>query len=473
MNDQVPDLGSCRHSTVGTGMKTPRNEAWRDPRWLTLTALCLAVLIAQIDTSVVNLAVRPIGTYFRADIAALQWVVDAYNLAYAVLLLTGGLLADLYGRRLAFMAGAGIFTAASLLCAVAPDISVLIGGRALAGLGAALLLPASLAIIRVAWPDSIERGRALGIWASCNGLALAIGPSVGGLLIGSLGWRSIFILVVPLGAAALALAAVAVAETSDPKERRFDAAAQVLGAAALGSLAFAAIEISAARLLALAAFVVAVAAMLAFIHMERRAGTEALVPLDMFRVPAFSGALTATAGMTFGMYGVLFLLPLTWQSTGMLAPVEVGIALMPMALIFVIVSPFSGVLAERLGARLMISGGVAIIACGLLALAATAGLTSIAGAEAGLALTGLGMGMATGPLFGVAAANVSAPRSGTAGALINVARMVGATLGVAVLGAAFAVVHGGAAGLRVAMMFGGLVQLICAGMAWKAVPANG
>ena len=469
MSDKVPDLGHCRRPTVETRARTPKNDPRRASRRLTLAAVCLAVLIAQIDTSVVNLAVRPIGTYFRADIAALQWVVDAYNLVYAVLLLTGGLLADLYGRRLAFMAGTGIFTAASLLCAFAPDISVLIGGRAIAGLGAALLLPASLAIIRIAWPDSIERGRALGIWASCNGLALAIGPSVGGLLIDNLGWRSIFILVVPLGATALALAGAVVAETSDPKERRFDAAAQVLGATALGSLALGAIEVDAAPFLALGAFVVAGVALLLFIRVERRAGTEALVPLDMFGVPAFSGAVAATAGMTFGMYGVLFLLPLTWQSTGMLAPVEVGIALIPMALIFVVVSPFSGLLAEKLGVRLMISGGVATVGSGLLVLAATAELTSVGGAEAGLALTGVGMGLATGPLFGVAAGSVSAARSGTAGALINVARMAGATIGVAVLGAAFAVAHGGAAGLRVAMLFGGLVQLICAGMAWRAV----
>src|SRR5215470_17485877 len=137
--------------------------------------------------------------------------------------------------------------------------------------------------------------------------------------------------------------------------------------------------------------------------------------------------------------------------------------------IFVVVSPFSGLLAEKLGVRLMISGGVATVGSGLLVLAATAELTSVGGAEAGLALTGVGMGLATGPLFGVAAGSVSAARSSTAGALINVARMAGATIGVAVLGAAFAVAHGGAAGLRVAMLFGGLVQLICAGMAWRAV----
>src|SRR5450755_1745043 len=147
------------HAVAGSGEPGPKER-----RWLTLLTLCIAVLIAQVDTSVVNLAVRPIGDHFQAGVAALQWIVDIYNLVYAVLLLTGGLLADLYGRRRIFMAGAAVFTAASLLCAFAPSVSVLIGGRALAGIGAALLLPASLAIIRVVWCKAKERGRALGIW---------------------------------------------------------------------------------------------------------------------------------------------------------------------------------------------------------------------------------------------------------------------------------------------------------------------
>ena len=161
-------------------------------RWITLAALCLAVLVAQVDTAVVNLAVRPIGEYFSAGVQALQWAVDAYNLIYAVLLLTGGQLADLYGRRRIFIAGAAIFTAGSLVCAFAPSIVVLILGRALAGLGAALLIPASLAIIRVVWPDPVERGRALGVWAACNGVAFAIAPTLGGLVLSVASWPGIF-----------------------------------------------------------------------------------------------------------------------------------------------------------------------------------------------------------------------------------------------------------------------------------------
>ncbi|WP_211886348.1 MFS transporter [Plastoroseomonas hellenica] len=433
---------------------------------LTLLTLCIAVLIAQLDTSVVNLAVRPIGEHFRAGVGALQWVVDSYNLLYAVLLLTGGLLADLLGRRRIFMAGAALFTAASLLCAAAPTVAALIGGRAAAGIGAALLLPASLAIIRVAWPDARDRARALGIWTGCNGLALAIGPAAGGLLLDRFGWRSIFLVVVPFGVATLALALLAIPESADPQDRHFDAPAQVLGAVALGGLALAAIEAHRDIATALGAFILALLALAVFIRVEARHGAGALVPLDLFRPPGFRGAVIATAGMTFGMYGVLFLLPLTWQESGRLGPVGAGIALLPMALLFVLVSPASGVLSTRFGTRFMTAGGVATIGCGLLLIGVAAGATSLAAAEIGLALTGLGMGLATGPLMGVAVGAVAVARAGTAAALINVARMVGATIGVAVLGSLFALADGGVTGLRLAMLLGAAVQLAAAAVAW-------
>jgi DHA2 family methylenomycin A resistance protein-like MFS transporter len=315
--------------------------------------------------------------------------VDSYNLVYAVLLLTGGLLADVYGRRRIFMAGAAVFTAASLLCAFAPSVVVLIGGRACVGIGAALLLPASLAIIRVVWRETKERGKALGIWAACNGLAFVIGPTLGGLLIGRSGWRSIFLLVVPLGLAALALALPSIPESSDPQGRHFDAPAQILGALALGGLAVAAIESHVS--IAVAAFALAVAALTLalFVRVEAKRGAGALVPLDMFRAPEFRGTVAATAGMTFGMYGVLFLLPMTRQSAGTLDPVGAGIALMPMALVFVLVSLLSGSLAGKFGIHRITGGGVALIGCGLLLIGMTANSASIFAAEIGLALTGL------------------------------------------------------------------------------------
>jgi len=435
---------------------------------LALLTLCLAVLIAQIDTAVVNLAVRPIGAYFRAGVGAMQWVVDSYNLVYAVLLLTGGLLADLYGRRFIFMAGAITFTLASLVCAFAPSVAVLIGGRAIAGLGAAFIIPASLAIIRVVWQEPSARGRALGIWAACNGVAFAIGPTLGGLLIHHFGWPSVFLLVVPLGIATLILAPLAIPESRDPANRRFDAPAQMLGMVALGSLAFAAIESHQSWRLALVALAPAVIALILFVRVERLGGPTALVPLDIFRIREFRGAAVATAGMTFGMYGTIFLVPLTWQSTGRMDPVEAGLALMPMALVFVLVSPFSGTMVRKFGARATTSGGVFVISLGLLLIGTSAGWPGILLPEIGLALTGLGMGLATGPLMGIAVGAVAASRSGTASSLINVARMAGATIGVAGLGSAFAFAGDGETGLRAAMLFGGAVQLACAAFAWSA-----
>jgi DHA2 family methylenomycin A resistance protein-like MFS transporter len=434
---------------------------------LTLATLCIAMLIAQLDTSVVNLATKPIGAAFQAPVSALQWVIDGYNLTYAVLLLSGGLLADLYGRRRVFMTGAVIFSAASVLCAAAPSITLLIAGRVVSGVGAAMMLPSALAILRVAWPDPKQRARALGIFTACNGLAFIIGPTLGGLLIADIGWRSVFFVVVPFGLAALFLAPLTVPESADPQERDFDGAAQLLGILALGGLAMAAIE-SRDHAVALLALAVALTALLAFLRVEARRGAAALVPLDIFRSRPFRGAIIATAGMTFGMYGVLFLQLLTWQSTGRLDAVGAGLALVPMALVFVIVSPFSGALQARLGTRFMTGGGVAIIGSGLLTVGLTAGSSSLVGAEVGLTLTGFGMGLSTGPLTGLAVGAVAAARSGTAAALLNVARMVGATLGVAGLGAIFALLGGGTEGLRLAMTIGGCVQIVAAGLCWRA-----
>ncbi|GGP21497.1 MFS transporter [Silvimonas iriomotensis] len=436
---------------------------------LTLLALCLAVLVAQVDTAIINLAARPIGMALAAETSQLQWVVDSYNLVYASLLLTGGLLADLRGRRLVFMIGAALFTVASVICTVAPEVTTLIAGRALAGLGAALLIPASLALIRVVWPDQATRGRVLGIWAACNGVALAIGPTLGGVLIHVWGWRSVFLAVVPFSVAAVVLAALYVPESADPQARHFDPGAQLTGALALATLAFAAIEAHARWPWAVAALIVCALAAALFVRIEKHQGKAALVPLDLFGIAAFRGAAAGTIGMTFGMYAVLFLLPLTWQGSGQLSTTAAGLALMPMALVFVLVSPFSGAGTRHWGVRSMTCGGVLVIAGGLALIGLSAGSCQLLIAEIGLALTGLGMGMATGPLMGAAVGAVQAARAGTASSLINVARMAGATLGVAILGAIYTMAGGGPAGLRAAMATGVTVQLVCVALAWRHI----
>lgn len=439
-----------------------------------LLALSLGVLMAQVDTSVVNLAVQPIRTGLEAGPAALQWVVDAYNLTYALLLLTGGMLGDLYGRRRVFMAGVALFAAGCALCGLAPGIAILIAGRTIAGVGAALLLPCSLAIIRVVWTDPAERGHALGVWASCNGLAFAIGPGLGGLLIETLGWRSVFLIALPIGAATLWLAWRAVPESADPAGRKFDLAGQSFGAFLLGALSIAAIEGRDRPGVLAAALPFALVAAFLFIRAERRLGDAALVPLALFRERSFAGAATATTAMTFGMYGLLFLLPLTWQAgTQPVSALMTGLGLMPLAVIFVLVSRRSGAIAQRIGLRRAIVGGTGAIGGGLLVVAMTRAGRPLALAEAGLVLTGFGMGLATGPLLSVAVAAVPAARAGTASALINVARMVGATLGVALLGTLYAALGGGATGFSAALLAGGVTQLLGSAVAfWEVLPRS-
>ena len=446
----------------------PAENASRRRGFILLT-LCLGVLVAQVDTSVVNLAARQIGMAFHASVASLQWVLDAYNLVYAVLLLSGGLCADLFGRRLVFQAGAAIVAAASVGCVLSPDIGVLIGARVLMGLGAAMLLPASLAIVRVVWPDARERQRALGVWASCNGLAFVIGPTLGGLLIGHFGWQSVFLVAVPLAVAAVVLAGLVVPESANPVGRSLDFPGQILGAAGLGGLVFGVIALREGGIAGAVSLAVAAIAIPLFLMVERQAGERALVPLDLFRGGPFRGAVAATCAMTFGIYGMIFLLPLIWQSSGLLTARGAGLGLAPCAVLFFVIAPRSGHLAQRIGVRISTAGGTAIVGLGLVALGATHLGAPLTAAMVGLALTGIGMGINTGPLMAVAVDAVGPERSGTASSLINVARMVGATMGVAVLGAAFALCGDGVTGWRAAMLLGGMVQLCGALAAWRTI----
>jgi MFS transporter, DHA2 family, methylenomycin A resistance protein len=436
---------------------------------LILLTMSLGVLVAQIDTSVVNLAVKQIGARLDAGVTALQWVVDAYNLVYASLLLTAGTLADLFGRRRIFALGIALFTLGSLVCGLAPNAVVLVAGRAIAGLGAAFEVPTSLAILAVAYPDTKERTRALGLWASCNGLAFVIGPTVGGVLVDAAGWRSIFLLIIPLCIATLALTVTAVPESKNPKGRKLDLPGQALAIAALGALSLAVIEGprwgwgSTGGIAAFASALVA-----AVLFLRRQAGSDgALVPLPMFGNRQFSASLGVAAAMTFGMYAMLFLTPLYLQSARGNSALLAGVELLPMSLSFVIVSQLSGRIANEFGPRLPMTAGMAMMGAGLFLLALIPLNDSLLLIEPALLVIGCGLGLNTAPVNAVAVASVSAARSGTASGLVNTARMVGATLGVAVLGAVFAMSAGGAgdaghivAGLTPAFTGGGIGEMI-------------
>jgi EmrB/QacA subfamily drug resistance transporter len=444
-----------------------------------LLTMSLGVLIAQVDTSVVNLAVKEIGASLDAGVTALQWVVDAYNLVYASLLLTAGTLADLYGRRRIFALGIALFALGSLVCGLASNASVLIAGRAIAGLGAALEIPTSLAILAVAYQDTKQRTHALGVWASCNGLAFIIGPTLGGVLVESVGWRSIFLLIIPICVLALVLTATSVPESKDPKGRRLDAPGQALAIAGLGALAVAVIEGPRwgwGSIGSVAAFVGSALSLMLFV-LRQKSSDGALMPLAIFKNRVFSASLGIAAAMTFGMYAMLFLTPLYLQAGRRDGALQAAVELLPMSVTFVIVSQLSGKIANAYGPRLPMTLGMVMMGTGLFMLALIPLSNSLLLIEAALLVIGCGLGLNTGPVNAVAVANVPAARSGTASGLVNTARMVGATLGVAVLGAIFATFAGGsgghvAAGLPPAFIVGGIGEMLGAAAAFTFIRHN-
>jgi EmrB/QacA subfamily drug resistance transporter len=429
-----------------------------------LLAMCLGIFIAQLDSQVVNLAVKQIGSDLGAGISQLQWVLDSYNVFYATLLLTGGTLGDLYGRTRVFAIGIALIVLGSLVCAAAPKGAALITGRAITGVGAALEVPTSLAILTVTYTDAKERAGAIGVWAGCNGLALAVGPTIGGLLIDAAGWRSIFALVVPISVLAMAMAIRTVPESRDAQGRRLDVRGQALVIIALAALSFVTIEgphegfASPAILTLIAVFIASSALFL----VSQRNRAAALVPLDVFRNAPFDAALAVAGMMTFGMYAMLFLTPLYLQTLGKFSAFAVGLQLLPLSATFVAVSHYSGALAKRFGPRGVMATGMGAMGIGLLLLTQITSVPNMALLAAALFIIGVGLGLNTGPVNAVAVASLPPARSGTASGLVNTSRMIGATLGVAVLGAMFAVRAGGnspdamVSGLRAAYLGGAI-----------------
>jgi EmrB/QacA subfamily drug resistance transporter len=453
-------------------------RAASNPR-LVLLATSLGVLIAQVDTSVVSLAVKRIGADLGSSVSAMQWMIDAYNLAYASLLLTGGALGDLFGRRRVFLCGVALFAAGSIACALAPDTTTLLVGRAVSGIGAALELPMSLVLLTAAYPERRSRQQALGVWASCNGLAFIVGPTVGGLLVDRVGWRSIFYLVLPLCAAVLALAGTLREERASDRGRRLDVPGQAAGIAALGGFAFAAIEGTRLGWLSaptLAAAILGVLGSISFVLAER-GNARGLVPFALFSSRPFGASLAVAGLMTFGMYALLFLMPLYFQVVRGDSALVAGLRLLPLSVVFVAVSQASGRIVHALGFRATMTAGMAAMGVGELLCGVAGAHTPYAFVAAALVVVGAGLGLNTAPVNNVALAHASVERSGTASGLLNTARMVGATLGVAILGTVFAHFAGqsGAAehfpdGLRAALGLGGVMELAGAVIAACFVP---
>jgi DHA2 family methylenomycin A resistance protein-like MFS transporter len=389
--------------------------------------------------------------------------------------LTGGTLGDLYGRRRIFLVGVTIFAAGTFICAVAPSAAALVLGRGVTGLGAALELPVALAILNVTYPDARKRAAAIAIWGGMNGLAMAIGPTLGGVLVDIFGWRSLFWAILPVAAVTGALAIAHVPESSDPHSRRLDWLGQIFIIITLAALCFSFIEgpkwgwHSSPIIVCFAASLIAVCL---FLLVEYRSASP-LVPLRVFSNGAFSASIANAALMTFGMYGLLFVLPLFLQSVRGEPATRAGIELLPLSATFFVISLIAGKAANAWGPRILISTGMFMTGIGLFALASIGLQSSYWIIAAALFAIGIGLGLITGPIATVAVANAPAERSGMSSGLVNVGRMVGATLGVAILGVIFGprieeVAKDAPqflAAMRVAFLTGGAAQLVGAAIA--------
>jgi len=408
----------------------------RRTKRVTLGTMCFALFMVMLDSTVVNLALPTIQRELNASMSELQWIVDAFVLALASLLLTGGTLGDMFGRRKAFMTGVALFTAGSVICALAPSTGVLIAARLLQGVGGAVMLPSTLSILTNTFPDARERARAIGLWAGISGLALAIGPLIGGTLVDRLGWQSIFWINVPIGAIALFLAVRFVPESSDRAGRSLDLPGQVTAILGLATLTYAFIEANnygwtSARILT--SFIVAAVSLGLFLFIEIR-GSTPLLQLKFFRNWTFSGANLVGVIVSFAFFGVVFFLSLFLQDVQGYSPTKAGVLQLPSTLGVMVAAIVSGRIVGRIGARLPITLGLLMAGTGLLFLTNIEPTTSYASFWYWLLLMGLGIGFIMSPMTTAVMGTVPAARAGMASATSNTMRQVGSVFGIAVLG---------------------------------------
>jgi DHA2 family methylenomycin A resistance protein-like MFS transporter len=403
---------------------------------LTLAAMSLGYGVVQLDVTIVNTALNSIGSSLGGGMSELQWVVSAYTIAFAAFILSAGALGDRIGAKRIFMAGFAIFTAASVGCALAPNATTLIAARAVQGLGAAILVPNSLALLSHAYTDETARGRAVGIWAAGASLALTAGPLVGGGLIALIGWRSIFLVNLPIGLAGLWLNWRYASETTRSPHRELDLPGQIAAIAALGCLAGAIIEAGAIGWtdpFVIAGFAAAAILAALFILRQLRAA-QPMLPLTLFRQRMF--AVTSLVGLLVNVafYGLIFVFSLYFQRVNGWSPLLTGLAFVPMMGAVLPVNLVAARIAERIGAPQTIAIGAALAAAGCLALLGIAPGTGYAEIGAQLVIIGGGLGLLVPPLTSTLLGSVEKSRSGIAAGVLNSTRQTGSVLGVALFG---------------------------------------
>jgi EmrB/QacA subfamily drug resistance transporter len=408
-------------------------------KWWTLIAVSVATFMLLLDITVVNVALPSIREDLGASFTDLQWVIDAYALTLAALVLTAGSLADRLGRRRVFAAGLAIFSVASLLCGLAPDPTFLNLARALQGVGGAVMFAVSLALIAQEFTAGRERGVAMGMYGATIGVAVAIGPLVGGALTDSLGWESIFYLNVPIGLAALAVTYRKLRESRDPNATRVDWAGTGTFSVALFLLVLALVrgndEGWGSTLIA-SLLAGAVALFVAFLAIERRVA-EPMLPLGLFKRPAFTGVQIAAFAISGSIFALFLYLTLYLQNYLGLSPFEAGLRYLPITVVSFFAAPVAGALLSRVPARLMLSTGLAGVGVGLLLMAgvdAGSGWTTLLG---GFLVAGAATGLLNPVIADVAVSVVPREQSGMAAGINDTFRQVGVAVGIAVWGAIF------------------------------------
>src|SRR5215468_8991589 len=435
----------------------------------TLAAMSLGYGVVQLDVTIVNTALNSIGTSLGGGVAELQWVVSAYTIAFAAFILTAGALGDRLGAKRIFMAGFAIFTAASLACALAPNAPILIASRCMQGLAAAILVPNSLALLNHAYADPKARGRAVGFWAAGASLALTAGPFVGGALITLVGWRSIFLVNLPIGLAGLWLAWRYAEETPTTAQREIDLPGQIAAIAALGTLAGALIEGGAlgwGHPLVIAAFAPAALIGLLFVWREAYA-QQPMLPLSLFRHPMF--ALTALVGLlvNIAFYGLIFVLSLYFQDVNAWSPFATGLAFVPMMGVVLPANLVAARVSERIGAPRTIALGAVLAALGCLGLLSIAPGTNYWAIGAQLVVIGAGLGLLVPPLTATLLGSVEKSRSGIAAGVLNATRQTGSVLGVALFGSLVGGNNGFIAGAHASLVISALLLSVAALVIWR------
>jgi EmrB/QacA subfamily drug resistance transporter len=408
-------------------------------KWWTLIAVSTATFMLLLDITVVNVALPSIRKDLGASFTDLQWVVDAYALTLAALVLTAGSLADRLGRKRLFVIGLAIFSAASLLCALAPDPTFLNLARAVQGIGGAVMFAVSLALIAQEFPPGRERGTALGIYGATIGVAVAIGPLVGGALTDALGWESIFYLNVPIGLAAIVITQLKVRETRDPNATGVDWAGVATFSAALFCLVLALVrgnDEGWGSTLIVALFAAAAVLLVAFVAAEARV-REPMLPLALFRRPAFTGVQIAAFAVSSSMFALFLYLSLYLQNYLGLSPFQAGLRYLPTTVVSFVAAPIAGALLSRVQARLLLCVALGLTGIGLVLMGGIqegADWTTLLG---GFLVAGAGVGLINPVIADVAISVVPKEQSGMAAGINDTFRQVGVAVGIAVWGAIF------------------------------------